>query len=181
MKMTASASAADSDELSSSSPPPSASTATVEEPIIPPREEKLDMPWSEVQEWALMDNLPKFTVTIPPPITGGKPKRYAMWRTLMREVPELAGYPISFLLQMHQRSLQNEKSSSKSSNTTSSAMLETPGVLPMVDDFEFVSNGGIVGRAYGLPGIADGTKIQTPSLFVGELLNSRIFFIITCE
>ena len=86
----------------------------------------------------------------------------------MREVPELAGYPISFLLQMHQRSLQNEKSSSKSSNTTSSAMLETPGVLPMVDDFEFVSNGGIVGRAYGLPGIADGTKIQTPSLIYAE-------------
>ena len=38
----------------------------------------------------------------------------------------------------------------------------------MVDDFEFLSNGGIVGRAYGLPGIADGTKIQTPSLIYAE-------------
>jgi hypothetical protein len=42
--------------------------------------------------------------------------------------------------------------------------METPGLLPMVDDYEFASNGGIVGRAYGLPGIADGTPINTPAL-----------------
>ncbi|KAL7536595.1 hypothetical protein ACHAXR_007274 [Thalassiosira sp. AJA248-18] len=127
------------------------------------------MPWSDVQEWALSDNLAKFTVFIPPPITGGTPKRYAMWRTLTREVPELAGYPIPFLLQMHQRSLKKESSSSTSSSSrTSSSMGETPGVLPMVDNFEFTSNGGIVGNAYGLPGIADGTRIQTPSLISAE-------------
>jgi hypothetical protein len=34
----------------------------------------------------------------------------------------------------------------------------------MVDDFEFASNGGVSGRAYGIPGIADGTKINTPPL-----------------
>jgi hypothetical protein len=34
----------------------------------------------------------------------------------------------------------------------------------MVDDFEFAPNGGITGRAYGLPGIADGTRINTPPL-----------------
>lgn len=77
----------------------------------------------------------------------------------MREVPELAGYPIPFLLKMHQRLLKKESSSSP---------LETPGVLPMVDDFEFTSNGGILGRAYGLPGIADGTRINTPSLIAAE-------------
>ena len=53
---------------------------------------------------------------------------------------------------MYQRSLSEEDK------------LATPGVLPMVDDFEFASNGGITGRAYGLPGIADGTRINTPPL-----------------
>ena len=35
----------------------------------------------------------------------------------------------------------------------------------MVDDFEFASNGGIV----GLPGVADGTRIQTPPLISVEM------------
>lgn len=113
------------------------------------------MPWSDVQEWALKDNLAKFTVLLPPPVAGGQPKRYAMWRTLTREVPELAGYPIPFLLQMHQRTAKKE------GGTTPR---ETPGFLPMVDDFAFTPEGGIVGRAYGLPGIADGTRIQTTAL-----------------
>lgn len=38
----------------------------------------------------------------------------------------------------------------------------------MVDDFEFTSNGGISGRAYGLPGVADGTLIRTPTLITAE-------------
>lgn len=118
-----------------------------------------EMPWSDVQEWALRDNLPKFTVMIPPPIAGGRPQRCAMWRTLTREVPELAGYPIPFLVKMHRRSTQKESSGSAQ---------ETPRILPMVDDFEFTSNGGISGRAYGLPGVADGTRVQTPSLVSAE-------------
>ena len=109
---------------------------------------QLDMPWTNSQEWALKDNLPKFTVMIP---TDGSAKQYAMWRSLTREVPELAGYPVLFLVQMHEQIKDDN-------NQT------TPGVLPMVDDFEFASNGGIIGRAYGLPGIADGTRINTPPL-----------------
>lgn len=148
--MTATASSpTDSDET------PSVAT---EEPTVG-EYEKLDMPWSDVQEWALRDSLPKFTVTILPSITGEKPKRYAMWRTLTREVPELAGYPIPFLLKMYQRLLKKD-----AANTAQ----ETPGFLPMVDDFEFTSNGGISGRAYGLPGIADGTRVQTPPLISAE-------------
>mmetsp|Transcript_13675 Transcript_13675/g.29662 ORF Transcript_13675/g.29662 Transcript_13675/m.29662 type:complete len:345 (-) Transcript_13675:51-1085(-) len=135
--------------------------ATVEEPTEGD-DEKLDMPWSDVQEWALNDNLDKFTVIMTPPITGGKPRRYAMWRTLTREVPELAGYPIPFLLRMHQRSLK------KDAGETDTSVEATPGILPMVDDFEFTSNGGVLGRAFGLPGIADGTRIQTPSLVSAE-------------
>jgi hypothetical protein len=111
------------------------------------KDNELDMPWSDIQKYALQDNLPKFTVIIP---SSGSSKQYAMWRTLTREVPELAGYPIPFLMQMHKQQAKDG--------------METPGVLPMVDDFEFAPNGGITGRAYGLPGIADGTRINTPSL-----------------
>ncbi|KAK1744942.1 hypothetical protein QTG54_004233 [Skeletonema marinoi] len=66
----------------------------------------------------------------------------------------------SVLVKMHKRSLNTDDSSNKTSDSTA----ECPGVLPMVDDFEFASNGGVVGSAYGIPGIADGTRINTPPL-----------------
>jgi hypothetical protein len=113
------------------------------------------MPWSNVQQWALEDNITKFTVTLP-----SSKKRYAMWRTMAREVTELAGYPILFLVKMHERSLKVD-ADNKTMNSTGET---TPGILPMVDDFEFASNGGVVGRAYGIPGVADGTRINTPPL-----------------
>ena len=112
-----------------------------------------DMPWGDTQKWALEDNIAKFTVTIP-----SSKKRVALWRTMAREVTELAGYPIPFLVKMHQRSLEQAEINNA----------ESPGVLPMVDDFEFASNGGVVGRAYGIPGIADGTRINTPPLVAVE-------------
>ncbi|KAL3796673.1 hypothetical protein HJC23_009973 [Cyclotella cryptica] len=111
------------------------------------------MPWSEIQQYALQDNLPKYTVMIRPTTKSPRvapPKPHAMWRTMTREIPELAGYPIPFLMAMHQQTQTNAE--------------PTPGLLPMVDDYEFASNGGIVGRAYGLAGIADGTRIYTPPL-----------------
>lgn len=118
--------------------------------------ERDDMPWSNVQQWALEDNIAKFTVTLP-----SSKKRYAMWRTMAREVTELAGYPIPFLVKMHERSVKvDDNESAKSIGETET----TPGILPMVDDFEFASNGGVVGRAYGIPGVADGTRINTPPL-----------------
>lgn len=107
------------------------------------------MPWSDIQQYAFQDNISKFTVIIPEMgrDSTSKAKQYAMWRALTREVPELAGYPISFLQQK---------------------LTTQFGILPLVDDFEFTSNGGISGRAYGLQGIADGTKIQTPPLIGAE-------------
>ena len=58
-----------------------------------------------------------------------------------------------------------EKKKRRSNNTT---IEETPAILSMVDDFEFASNGGIVGSTYGLLGVADGTRIQTPTLISVE-------------
>jgi hypothetical protein len=127
--------------------------------------ERGDLPWSDVQQWALEDNISKFTVTLP-----SSKKRYAMWRSMAREVTELAGYPIPFLVKMHQRSMKVDGGSNSNIINNSSASIggDTPGVLPMVDDFEFASNGGLVGRAYGIPGIADGTRINTPPLVAVE-------------
>ena len=175
LQMTASASSfsSESDGLGSSSSSVRGETSTdMSEPkptASNNEDDKLDMPWSEVQEWALDDNLPKFTVIIPKNGSGEKSKRYAMWRTLTREVPELAGYPIPFLRQMHQRLLlKKDTDNTNKSSSSSSYIVETPGVLPMVDMFVFASNGGIAGQAYGLPGIADGTRIQTPPLISSE-------------
>ena len=175
LQMTASASSfsSESDGLGSSSSSVRGETSTdMSEPkptASNNEDDKLDMPWSEVQEWALDDNLPKFTVIIPTNGSGEKSKRYAMWRTLTREVPELAGYPIPFLRQMHQRLLlKKDTDNTNKSSSSSSYIVETPDVLPMVDMFEFASNGGIAGQAYGLPGIADGTRIQTPPLISSE-------------
>jgi hypothetical protein len=38
----------------------------------------------------------------------------------------------------------------------------------MLDDFEFSLEGGIVGKIYGLAGVADGSRIQTSSLVQAE-------------
>ncbi len=161
------------DSFSSLSSP--SSTVVLDEIIINDIDEILDMPWSDVQTWALTDNLPKFTVFISSgsgDVEKKKPNRYAMWRTITREIPQLAGYPIPFLRKMHQRALkrqqQRQQSSGSSGDGENEGKFETPGVLPMVDNFEFTSNGGIIGRAYGLPGVADGTIIETPSLVSPE-------------
>ncbi|KAL7485630.1 hypothetical protein ACHAW6_011220 [Cyclotella cf. meneghiniana] len=129
-----------------------ATTTTTKTTISRSKETNWEMPWTEIQQYALQDNLPKYTVMIPTTSQADPPKPYAMWRTMSREVPELAGYPIPFLISMHRRTRDDANS------------LETPGLLPMVDEYEFSSDGGIAGRAYGLPGIADGTRIRTPSL-----------------
>jgi hypothetical protein len=180
---------------SSSSTSSAAATVLLDEPLNNDIDEMLDMPWSDIQTWALMDSLPKFTVFIPSTSStsiganGGEKyssKRYAMWRTITREVPELAGYPIPFLRKMHQRTLQQQRQQQRRRQSSDSSgagekeeTYETPGVLPMVDNFEFTSNGGIIGRAYGLPGIADGTMIETPSLISPER-TVPLGYVITC-
>lgn len=114
----------------------------------------LDMPWTDFQEWALRDNLPLYLVSIP---KSGKQELFALWRTMTREVTELSGYPIDFLQDMHARQL-------KGVDAGESAVAITPGILPFLDEFEFATGGGVSGKAYGIPGIADGTKIETSGI-----------------
>lgn len=113
-----------------------------------------DMPWGEHQEWALRDNISKYLITISSydedeEDDNVERHNFALWRSMIRDVTELTGYPVKFVQKMHSR---------QSPGTAS------PGLLPFLDQFEFTEKGGIQGRSYGLPGIADGTLIETPSV-----------------
>jgi len=116
------------------------------------KEEEFDMPFSKFQEWALRDNLPRYVVSIPVQ-DGSQQQLCALWRTMMREVTELGGYPVEMLKEMHARQLKR-----KDGDATLSV---TPSVLPLLDEFEFEASGGLSGHVYGIPGVADGTRIVT--------------------
>lgn len=139
--------------------PPDVKASQEEEPINADKKiasvgEMLTMPWSDFQKSALRDNLAKYTVMIP--LKNGEKKEqesqvFALWRTMLKEVPELAGYPIDFLQEMHDRQIMNNET-----------LLEgTPGLLPYLEDYEFTSAGGVSGQIFGVAGLADGTRIET--------------------
>jgi hypothetical protein len=131
-------------------------------------DKKLSMPWSQNQEWALRDNLPKYTVMVP--MTRGDGKNtasvVALWRTMLKEVPELAGYPIDFLQERHAEDQETTTSDNDETTTTFSSLLggETPALLPYLEDYEFAAAGGISGKVYGIPGLADGARIETSAV-----------------
>lgn len=93
----------------------------------------------------LEQHLPRYTVAF-----GKKgSSKYALWRTMTREIPELMGYEVDMLRQMHALYLKNNLSAA------------TPNVLPLLDEYDFEASGGLSGRVYGIPGIADGANIVT--------------------
>eukprot|EP00521_Asterionellopsis_glacialis_P016327 CAMPEP_0195300776 /NCGR_PEP_ID=MMETSP0707-20130614/28107_1 /TAXON_ID=33640 /ORGANISM="Asterionellopsis glacialis, Strain CCMP134" /LENGTH=316 /DNA_ID=CAMNT_0040363561 /DNA_START=180 /DNA_END=1127 /DNA_ORIENTATION=+ len=126
-------------------------------------DKNLDMPWTDFQEWALRDNLPKYLVSIPTKKSGNKQELFALWRTMTREVTELSGYPIDFLQEMHGKYLL-KKLKEEEYDDDKVRVKVTPGMLPFLDEFEFATGGGVSGKAYGIPGIADGTKIETTGI-----------------
>eukprot|EP00980_Cylindrotheca_fusiformis_P028751 scaffold22642_cov134-Cylindrotheca_fusiformis.AAC.6 len=120
------------------------------------KNKRLAMPWSEAQRSALHNKLPKYTVQIPLQAVDPESKDevsqvFGLWRTMMKEVPEISGYPIDFLQEMHGEEMKKNET-----------LLEvTPGLLPYLDEYEFASAGGVSGKVYGVAGIADGTRIET--------------------
>ena len=85
---------------------------------IQKQQQRLDMPWSEWQEWALNDNLPKYLIHIPGNNNNNNKKNknknnhpnehysFALWHTMIRDVTELSGYDVGFVRKMHAQSLK---------------------------------------------------------------------------
>jgi hypothetical protein len=112
---------------------------------------KLDMPWNELQAWALRDNLSKYTVQVVVPTENGKDtmRVYTLWRTLSNEVTALSGYPLQFLVDRYQE-IRDEFGIQTSTD-----------ILPYIDGYTFEADGGLTGCVYGVAGVAQGTQIQT--------------------
>ena len=159
----------------------------------------LDLPWGDRQEWALMDNIGKYLVTIPKfegevggsggSGSGDGGNEYAMWRSLTRDVIELTGYDAEILRQKYVESkMKNDKDAGTDTDSdidddtdddtdseigAAKATATAPGLLPLLDQFEFQSNGGVSGQIQGLKGIADGTTVQTSPLVHVQLTVPR--------
>jgi len=130
------------------------------------------MPWSDLQSWALRDQLPKYVVTIPVPgsSNGSSDKRkygtYALWRTMLKETTELSGYDVEYVRRAYERDVVEREDwegyaiGAKGEESSKTA----PGVLPLLESFEFHPDGGVSGLAYGIPGIAGGSSIRTTAV-----------------
>lgn len=92
--------------------------------------------WSDIQEWALKDNLSKYTITT-------STHSFILWNTMINEVTELQGYTIPYL---------------------QSKLQDTKQIVPYITNYEFVNNGGIKGEIYNKAGIADSSVIITDAL-----------------
>lgn len=115
------------------------------------RKSRLEMPWSDFHAWALRDNLPRYTRILP----GATPKTYALWRTMLQDVPELSGYPIHFL---QEKCVVQQTANNSQTDTTSGKVQEgqnldvAPDVLPYLDNFYFEPSGGLSGQVISLFG-----------------------------
>ena len=118
---------------------------------VPERPQRTyDMPWGDFQQWAMKDYLAKYTVQVHLEQDGRDTlQAFTLWRSLSNDVTALSGYPLKFLVDRYKdmREELNIKTSTE--------------ILPYLDGFAFESDGGVSGRAYGIAGVAEGTRIQT--------------------
>jgi hypothetical protein len=124
---------------------------------------KFDLPWSDLQDWALRDSIHRYTIQVP--VVDSESKRTTLqvctlWRSLYNDVTELSGYPLDFLVQ--QRALQVRNEQHNDNVTATGRDLVVVGkILPYLDDFVFANSGGLSGCVYGMAGVADGMRIET--------------------
>eukprot|EP00538_Stauroneis_constricta_P009001 CAMPEP_0119566010 /NCGR_PEP_ID=MMETSP1352-20130426/31789_1 /TAXON_ID=265584 /ORGANISM="Stauroneis constricta, Strain CCMP1120" /LENGTH=383 /DNA_ID=CAMNT_0007615047 /DNA_START=45 /DNA_END=1196 /DNA_ORIENTATION=- len=148
------------DSHGNADPPKAAETASVASSSA--KEIKLqgfdrhDLPWSQIQQWALRDQLPKYTMilTLKGPDDVEFTDSYALWRSLASDVTELSGYPLDFLQRVHDDLIVRNET----------ILQATPRLLPYMDSYGFSSSGGVFGSVYGVPGVADGTSIETSAV-----------------
>jgi len=110
------------------------------------------LPWTSSQTWALSD-LPytPYSITL-------NTKTYILWRRLSTSTPELSGYPIPTLI----------------SKYTGPG---DPTLLPYLTSYTLKSDNKIKGKVYNLPGLQDGTVIETERL--DHLINTLPDYAVT--
>lgn len=126
-------------------------------------------PWSEQQTWMLQDQVPRYTVQVPVTTTTTTTTTfkeqslqvYCLWRTLSQEVTEFSGYPLPVLMERYRRVQQQQQQTTEPGSSWKSRSATLFTVLPYLDEFAFSSSGGLSGRVYGVPGVADGSVIET--------------------
>lgn len=125
----------------------------------------LTLPWSDMQEWALKDNISKYTITIPTKnvnVNNNDNNNYSfiLWNTMINEVTELHGYSISYL----STKLKYINTNTDTNMNQNMDMDMNMASVPYMTNYEFVTNGGIKGEVYNKEGIADGSIIITNPL-----------------
>ena len=125
------------------------------------------MPWGDLQSFALHDNLPKYVVVIPIPGKKDKYGTFALWRSLIKDSVELAGYEVDYVRRRYEADVKTRedwKGYRIGDGGDSMEFGTAPGELPLLESFVFHPDGGVSGLSYGLPGIADGVSIRTTAV-----------------
>lgn len=119
--------------------------------VVPHWRNRLDLPWSDLQEWALREKISRHMVQVS--TNDDNLKCLILWRNLVDDTPQLVGYPVLFLVERLKEMRQNDKA-----QYPVNVDWQT---LPYLDAFEFENEGGLTGNVYGVQGVADGTRIRT--------------------
>jgi hypothetical protein len=127
------------------------------------------LPLNDVQLAALRRGIPKFIIPIKSVHGNGwaSGQFVVLWRSLVDDSPELAGFPISFLVEQAQSldvsySLSTSKTlPTKPRETIDNKIIDWGRVLPYIDAYQFESGGGLSGLVYGIAGVSDGTRVRT--------------------
>ena len=125
------------------------------------------MPWGDLQSYCVRDNLPKHVVVIPIPGKKDKYGTFALWRSLIKDSVELAGYEVDYVRRRYEADVKTRedwKGYRIGDGGDSMEFGTAPGELPLLESFEFHPDGGVSGLSYGLPGIADGVSIRTTAV-----------------
>ena len=125
------------------------------------KDNNLRSPFGDMQEYALRDNIQKYLINIPS-LKDREVTAFCLWRSMARDVIELAGYDAAQIRDMYNKYIVNSKDNT---NTTAYSDYDDQwSTLPLLDHFEFQTNGGVSGSIHDLPGLQDGTRIQTSPL-----------------